>query len=143
MDRTEPGDLGPRRRRVAVQEAKRRSKRGGQPPPRVGPESRVLVDALGDQRMGDLEEQRPWAGAEQKDSLAIEPPTLALGAEETGVRDQRSPGRRPTIHQATGKAAAARASLSASPMRNGVSPRFTVSDQEVPIAACNHGRPTT
>ncbi len=54
---------------------------------------------------------------------------------------QRSSGRRPTTHQATGKSTAARMSLSASPKRNGVRPISMVSAGEAETTTPNHGRP--
>ena len=45
--------------------------------PRVGAEVGVLVDAGRDERMRDLEQERPRAGAQQEHRLAVERPRLA------------------------------------------------------------------
>ena len=44
----------------------------------------MLVDALGDERMGDLEQQRARPGAEQQQRLAVQPPRLGAGPVQPG-----------------------------------------------------------
>ena len=70
------GDLGPRRRPRPVDDREVAPERAGQPSPRVGPEVAVLVDAFGDERMGDLEEQRARAADQDHRRLAAQPPRL-------------------------------------------------------------------
>ena len=56
---------------------------------------------------------------------------------------QPSPARRPTTHQAAGKAIAARINLSASPSRNGVSPFAIPVGRSNFATAISHGTPIT
>ena len=115
----------------------------------------MLVDAGRDGRVGELEQQRPRAGAEQQHRLAIEAPGLRSGPEHpdglglhihaghdiAGVDPQRSSGRRPMSHHAAGRSPAATASLATSQTRNLVMPSATASDHGMPVAAFSHGTP--
>ena len=112
----------------------------------------MLVDALRDQRVRDLEEQRPRAGTEQEHRLAVEAPGLGSGAVQPGElgvgRDARGPGRqrslgrRPTTHHANGKTAAAASSLIVSTTRNGSMPSSIAFDSDSPVVTASHGTPT-
>ncbi len=118
----------------------------------------MLVDALGHQGMGDLQQERPGTGAEQERGLAVEAPGLGAGAVQPGAlgiegarrpevldgrrRRQRSLGRRPTTHQAAGKTAAAASSLMVSTTRNGSIPSRTASPNDMPVVIASHGTPT-
>ena len=66
---------------IPEHEVHRRAQRPSQAAERVGSEIAVRGDALGDERVRDLEEQRGGAGAEQ-DRLAVDPPHLRVRAVE-------------------------------------------------------------
>ena len=104
----------------------------------------MLVDALGDERVGELEQERARAGAEQQRGLAVEAPGLRAGAVQPGVAGagQRSLGRRPTTHHAAGNTAAAASSFRMSTTRNGTSPSSIASPSESPVTTASHGTPT-
>ena len=111
----------------------------------------MLVHAFGDQRMRELEEQRPWARRQEQHAFAVDAPRLAewtVQADrlvEPGPRRgrQRSPGRRPTTHHASGNSAPASTSLTTSPTRKGTSPLSMVCWSVKPVASASHGRPTS
>ena len=98
---------GSRPRRVGrpVHDPEVAAERPGQPCPGVGAEVGVLVDALGDQWVRDLEQQRPRAGAEEQRRLAVEAPGLGARAVEpaSSGSSARSAGR-----GVSGRSAAAR-----------------------------------
>ena len=98
VELVQAADLGPGLGGRPVDDREVAPQRAAEPAPGVGPEVAVLVDALGDQRMGDLHEQRPRSGPEQQRRLAVEPPGHAVGAvqAERVVRsavDPRRPAR--------------------------------------------------
>ena len=112
----------------------------------------MLVDALGDEGVRDLEEQRPRAGAGEQRRLAVEAPGLGSGAVEAGelgveravrgARRQRSLGRRPTTHHATGKKPAAARSFTVSTTRNGTMPVAMACGSDIAVVTASHGTPT-
>ena len=116
----------------------------------------MLVDALGDERMRDLEQQGARTGAEEQGRLAVEPPGLGAGAVEAAGsrarrpgglvavgRRQRSLGRRPTTHHAAGNTAAAASSLTMSTTMNGSMPTSIASPQgHARSSTASHGTPT-
>ena len=84
MERVQPADLGACGGRGPVDDREVAPQRPAQPAPRIGAEVRVVVDAGRDRRMGDLEQERARAGAEQQHRLAVEPPRLGRGAVQAG-----------------------------------------------------------
>ena len=119
----------------------------------------MLVDALGDERVGDLQQQGARPGAEEQGRLAVESPGLGAGAVEPGAfgieaarrpgdlvarrsRRQRSLGRWPTTHQAAGNTAAAASSFTVSTGMNGSMPSLIASPSDIPVVAASHGTPT-
>ena len=86
MEPVEAPDLRPCRRRRPVDDPQEAPQRALQPGPRIRPEVAVLIDALGDQRVGDLQEQGPRSRREQQHCLPVEAPGLTAGAIQTQVR---------------------------------------------------------
>ena len=117
-----------------------------EPLPWVLAEVRVLGDAGSDRWMRDLEQERAGSGSEQEHRLTIEEPCLAGRAEDARVPAlgrQRSPGRRPTTHHASGNTPAASTSLIRSVITNGTSPALRAAGRFIPIATISHGIPNT
>ena len=117
-----------------------------EPLPWVLAEVRVLGDAGGNRWMRDLEQERTGSGSEQEHRLTIEAPCLAGRAEHARVPAlgrQRSPGRRPTTHHASGNTPAASTSLIRSVITNGTSPALSAACRFIPVEAMSHGMPKT
>ena len=118
-----------RRGRRPVHDPQVRAERPGQARPRVGAEVGVLVDALGDERVRDLEQERARPGAEQQRRLAVEAPAVGARAVEPGVARAVSGrwavGRPPTTPPGTRRPR--RASLTMSTTRNGSRPNSIAS----------------
>lgn len=143
VERVQAPDLAVRLRRRPEHDPEVRAQGAGEPRPGVGAEVGVVEDGGGDGRVCDLEQERPRAGAEEEKRLAVEAPGDGVRAEEARIHlGQRSPGRRPTTHQAAGKAAAARAIFSASPARNGVRPFAIAHSAGCCATTASHGTPT-
>ncbi len=92
MQQVEPPDLPPGPRRGAVHHRQVAPEGALQAPPRIGPEIAVLVDALGNERVGDLEQERPRTRGKEQERLAVEPPCLAVGPVQAGVVGGRGRG---------------------------------------------------
>ena len=100
--------------------------------------------------LGDIERDPTRATAAERSAFALCSPTrhaiVTSGQQRCWVAaiddGQRSSGRRPTSHQASGKAAPAIAALARSQTRNGVIPSATASDQLMPVTTLSQGTPT-
>ena len=149
VEPVQPRDLCPGRGRRAVHDPQVRAERPGQAAPRVGAEVGVLGDALGDERVRDLEQERPRAGTEEERRLAVVAPAGGARAVEAiaGIacrglgQGQRSLGRRPTTHHAAGNTAAAARSLTMSITRNGSRPNSIAHRRLLPVVTASHGTP--
>jgi hypothetical protein len=138
-------DLGPCGGSRPVDDAQVAAQRPDEPAPRVCAEVGVLVDALGDQGMRQLEQQRAGSGPEQQRGLAVQPPGFGAGPVEPGQvrgRGQRSLGRRPTTHQAAGNTTAAASSFRTSSATNGSTPFSIAWAGDRPATTANQGTPS-
>src|SRR4051812_2353969 len=86
MEGVEMTDLGPRRPRRPVHDPEIAAGRPLQARPRIPPEVAVLVDAFGDERMRELEEQRARAWREEQHGFAVDRPgDAAWSVQPVGV----------------------------------------------------------